>query len=73
MKIFAIGMNYAAHNQELHGTYPFNYYDKDPETLEEKLATERNLLYVAMTRARENLYILCTEKNKSRFSLLRQA
>ena len=48
-------------------TYPFIPNSFDNEQLEDFLATERNLLYVAMTRAREILIMLCTEKNKSRF------
>lgn len=49
------------------GTYPFIPMKIDSEQMEEFLITERNLLYVAMTRARETLFMLCTEKNQSRF------
>lgn len=49
------------------GTYPFIPKKIDKEQMEEYLATERNLLYVAMTRAKEQLFMLCTEKYKSRF------
>lgn len=49
------------------GTYPFIPMRIDDEQMDEFLSTERNLLYVAMTRARESLFMLCTEGNKSRF------
>lgn len=49
------------------GTYPFIPMKIDDEQMEEFLTTERNLLYVAMTRARETLFMLCTDRNKSRF------
>lgn len=49
------------------GTYPYIPLKIDDEQMEEFLSTERNLLYVAMTRAREALFMLCTERNKSRF------
>ena len=49
------------------GTYPFIPMKIDPEQVDEFIATERNLLYVAMTRARESLFMLCTSAHKSRF------
>ena len=49
------------------GVYPFIPQRFDEEQMNEFLATERNLLYVAMTRARESLFMLCTDKKKSRF------
>lgn len=49
------------------GTYPYIPTRIDEDQLCEVLATERNLLYVAMTRAREVLFMLCTDNNQSRF------
>ena len=49
------------------GVYPIIPQGMDEDQMEEFLTTERNLLYVAMTRARENLFMLCTDKGKSRF------
>lgn len=49
------------------GIYPFTPTIVDKEQENDFLATERNLLYVAMTRARQRLFMFCTENNKSRF------
>jgi superfamily I DNA/RNA helicase len=47
--------------------YPFKTFNIDEEQLEEYLETERNLLYVAMTRARSTLTMLCLDLSSSRF------
>ena len=49
------------------GTYPFIPMRIDSDQVDEFIATERNLLYVAMTRARGSLFMLCTSAHKSRF------
>lgn len=47
--------------------YPLKLFKVDEEQLEEYLETERNLLYVAMTRARSSLTMLCLDLSSSRF------
>ena len=47
--------------------YPFKTFKVDEDQLEETLKTERSLLYVAMTRARATLVMLCINSSASRF------
>ena len=47
--------------------YPFKTFKVDEEQLEEHLETERSILYVAMTRARSTLTMLCLNVAASRF------
>ena len=47
--------------------YPCKTFRIDEEQLEEYLETERNVLYVAMTRARSTLTMLCLDLAASRF------
>lgn len=47
--------------------YPHRISKVDKESIDEFLATERSLLYVAMTRARESLVMTCNRKYHSRF------
>lgn len=47
--------------------YPLKTYKIDKEQLDEYLEIERSLLYVAMTRARATLVMLCVGSVKSRF------
>lgn len=47
--------------------YPFRTFKIDDEQLEEYLETERSILYVAMTRARSSLTMLCLNVAASRF------
>ena len=47
--------------------YPFKSFRVDEDQLEETLRTERSLLYVAMTRARATLVMLCINASASRF------
>lgn len=47
--------------------YPFKTFKVDEEQLEEYLKTERNILYVAMTRARSTLVMTCIDTASSRF------
>ena len=47
--------------------YPLKSFKVDEEQMEEYLETERNLLYVAMTRARSTLTMLCLDLSSSRF------
>ena len=47
--------------------YPLKTFKVDEDQLEETLKTERNILYVAMTRARTTLVILCINSAASRF------
>ena len=47
--------------------YPLNTFKVDEDQLEETLKTERNILYVAMTRARTTLVMLCINSAASRF------
>lgn len=47
--------------------YPFKAFRVDENQLEETLKTERSLLYVAMTRARASLVMLCLNTSASRF------
>ena len=49
------------------GNYPFYSSVKEDENTEDGLISERNLLYVMMTRARESLFMLCTKNSQSRF------
>ena len=49
------------------GNYPFYSSIKEDENTEDGLISERNLLYVMMTRAREALFMLCTKRSQSRF------
>ena len=43
--------------------FPIIDYEKDPE---KNLEEERRVFYVAMTRARENLFILATKKRNNK-------
>lgn len=47
--------------------YPFKTFKVDDEQLDEYLKTERSVLYVAMTRARSTLVMLCINAAASRF------
>lgn len=47
--------------------YPFRTYRVDDEQIEEYLTIERNILYVAMTRARKTLVMTCQALSASRF------
>ncbi len=47
--------------------YPFLSFKTDDDDLEEYLRIERSLLYVAMTRARSTLVMLCVDASRSRF------
>ncbi len=47
--------------------YPIKTFNVEEDQLEEHLQIERSLLYVAMTRARSTLMMLCVEASKSRF------
>lgn len=47
--------------------YPFKTFKVDDEQMEEYLKTERNILYVAMTRAKSTLTMLCINAASSRF------
>ena len=47
--------------------YPFKTYKVDEEQLGEYLQTERSILYVAMTRAKSTLTMLCVNADSSRF------
>ncbi len=47
--------------------YPFKSYKIDDNQLEEYLQIERSILYVAMTRARSSLVMLCEKNAYSRF------
>ena len=47
--------------------YPFRTFKIENEQLEEYLETQRNILYVAMTRARSTLTMLCLDLSASRF------
>lgn len=57
-KTFIIDMN--------KNEFPIIDYDKDPEA---SLEEERRVFYVAMTRARENLFILSTKKRNNKKTL----
>lgn len=47
--------------------YPRTVYNIDEDQYEEYLQTERSVLYVAMTRARTSLVMLCIKAVSSRF------
>ena len=47
--------------------YPFKTFKIDEDQLEETLKVERSILYVAMTRARATLVMLCIHASASRF------
>lgn len=47
--------------------YPFKTYKVDENQMDEYLQTERCILYVAMTRARSTLTMLCVNADYSRF------
>lgn len=54
-RVFVIDMN--------KNEFPIIDYEKDPE---KNLEEERRVFYVAMTRARENLFILATKKRNNK-------
>ena len=49
------------------GAYPLIPYSIDEDQIDEHILTERNLMYVEMTRARKRLIMFCTKRNQSRF------
>ena len=53
--------------QFIEGNFPYNYWNPDPEEMQQYIAKSRNLVYVAMSRARYSLTITYSGDYGSRF------